>query len=233
MVMPQSTKSKPVIGTLSEKSLHASIKRWYSKPGDEIEVRVDGFVIDIVRGKLLIEVQTKNFSAMRRKLTKLVEKHKVHLIHPVPVNRWIVKRNKSGKEVSRRKSPAHGEFLNIFDELIRIPDLVGHKNLSVEVLLIHEEVIWLNDGKGSWRRKKWSIHDRELLEVVGQKRLSTKRDYKKLIPKSLEAPFSNKELAAALKCRLFVAQRMTYTLRKAGILDVVGKKGNAFLHELS
>lgn len=230
--MPQSTESKPVIGTLSEKSLHAALKEWYSKPGDQLEVRVDGFVIDIVRGKQLIEVQTRNFSSLRRKLTSLLENHKVHLVHPIAVNKWIVKRSKSGEELGRRKSPSHGEFLHIFNELVRIPELVGHKNLSLELLLTHEEVIWRDDGRGSWRRKRWSIHDRELLEVIDRKKFARKSDYKKLIPKSLNQPFSNKELAKKLRCQLFLAQRMTYTLRKAGILEVVRKRGNAFLHKV-
>ena len=33
-----------------EMTLHASIKEWYASPGDKIEVEVDGYVIDIVRG---------------------------------------------------------------------------------------------------------------------------------------------------------------------------------------
>ena len=48
------------IGTLNEKSLHAALKEWYAKPEDLIEVPVDGFTVDIVRGDLLIEIQTRN-----------------------------------------------------------------------------------------------------------------------------------------------------------------------------
>ena len=60
----------PHIGTLREKPLHASLKRWYTQTGDRVEVRVDGFVIDIVRDDLLIEVQTRGFSSMKRKVEK-------------------------------------------------------------------------------------------------------------------------------------------------------------------
>ena len=42
------------IGTLNEKPLHAALKAWYAQPGDRLEVAVDGFVVDIVRGDLLI-----------------------------------------------------------------------------------------------------------------------------------------------------------------------------------
>ena len=59
---------------MNEHSLHLAIKRWYSIPGDEFEVNINDFIVDIVRGNLLIEIQTKNFSSIRNKLKKLVEK---------------------------------------------------------------------------------------------------------------------------------------------------------------
>ena len=62
----------PTIGLLNEKALHASLKQWYARPGDQLEVAVDGFVIDIVRDDLLIEIQTRNFSSIKSKLTNLV-----------------------------------------------------------------------------------------------------------------------------------------------------------------
>ena len=56
------------IGLLNEKPLHASLKQWYARPGDRFEVAVDGFVIDIVRDDLLIEIQTRNFAPSSRSL---------------------------------------------------------------------------------------------------------------------------------------------------------------------
>ena len=44
---------------LREKPLHAGVKRWYAEDGDRIEVPIGGYVIDLVRGDLLIEVQTR------------------------------------------------------------------------------------------------------------------------------------------------------------------------------
>ena len=54
------------IGTLGEKSLHSALKDWYAEPGDRLEAEVDGFHIDIVRRKILIEIQTSNFSSQRK-----------------------------------------------------------------------------------------------------------------------------------------------------------------------
>ena len=79
------------IGTLNEKPLHAALKTWCARPGDRFEETVDGFVVDILRGELLIEIQTKNFAAMKRKLYQLVPHHPVRLVYPIARERWIVK----------------------------------------------------------------------------------------------------------------------------------------------
>lgn len=68
------------ISTLNEKPLHAGLKRWYARPGDRIEVPLGEFLVDIVRGDLLIEIQTANFSAIRRKLSTLVAHHPVRSV---------------------------------------------------------------------------------------------------------------------------------------------------------
>ena len=65
------------IGTLNEGSLHAGLKQWLWQPGDRVEVPVGGFVVDLVRGNQLIEIQTTSFAAMGRKLDHLLEE--VHL----------------------------------------------------------------------------------------------------------------------------------------------------------
>ena len=113
-----------------------------------------------------------------------------------------------------------------------LPHLILNQRFSVEVLLIHEEVVLRDDGKGSWRRKFWSVHDRKLLDVVEQRTFHTPADYLDILPVDLPAPFTNQDLAAALGCRPNLAQKITYTFRRAGLLTVTGKRGNAFLHEM-
>ena len=107
------------IGTLNEKPLHAALKRWYSRPGDRFEVSVDGFVVDIVRGDLLIEVQTQSFSAIKRKLCQLVPRHPVRLVYPIAREKWIVKLAADGlTHAGRRKSPKRNSMMELFVELV-------------------------------------------------------------------------------------------------------------------
>jgi hypothetical protein len=217
------------IGTLREQSLHAEIKQWLAQPGDLLEQAVDGYQIDILRGDLLIEVQTRNFSKLKKKLVNLLETHKVVLVHPIAQTKWIIRKTKRGRVLSKRKSPKTGRLEHLFDELIYIPQLVSHPNLSMLVLLTQEEEIWRDDGKGSWTRKHWSIFDRRLVDVVGSFRLNNRKDFLDLIPASLPHPFSHKQLANAIKAPIWMSRRMSYCLRKMGYLESVGKQGRSLL----
>ena len=217
------------IGTLKESSRHAALKAHFAQPGDEIEIELEGYVIDIKRGDVLIEIQTGSFSNFKTKLKKLLPNYKVQVVYPIAKARWVKRITKIGKQVSRRKSPKKGRVEELFRELLRIPSLATHPNFHLHIAMIHEEVIWIDDGKGSWRRKGWSIADKKLLEVVETIPFEKPNDYLRLLPADLKMPFTNKELAAAMKIRRDLAQKMTYTLRKMDLLEEVGKRGRSLL----
>lgn len=215
---------------MQETSLHAALKAWYAQSGDSLEVPVDGYLVDVVHKDLLVEIQTRNFSAIKPKLTRLLQDHPVRLVHPIAVEKWIV-RLPAGEDSppARRKSPRRGRMEHLFLELVRIPHLVAHPNFSVEVLLTREEEVRRDDGQGSWRRKGWSIADRRLLEVVERRVLVDPVDFSALLPDSLPMPFTNRDLSQKLQIPLYLAQRMVYCLRAMGVVDTAGRKGRACL----
>ena len=107
------------IGLLNEKPLHASLKEWYAQPEDEFEVAVDGFVIDIVRDDLLVEIQTGSLASIKSKLTKLASSHQIRLIYPIAQEKWIVRLPKdNGSAIARRKSPKRGRVEDLFWEMV-------------------------------------------------------------------------------------------------------------------
>ena len=219
------------IGTMQETSLHAALKKRLARPGDRFEVEVDGYFIDIVHGDLLIEIQTGNFTALKRKLGRLLNAHSVCVVYPIAQERWVRRITAEGKAISRRKSPKKGQIEEVFLELVRLPQLVSHPNFSLKALLIQDEVIWRDDGQGSWRRKGWSVADRVLLDVLEFRDFKGTADYLALLPDSLAGPFTNNDLVSMLKVRANLAQKMTYCLRKMGLIEVVGKNGRAYLYD--
>jgi hypothetical protein len=213
-----------------ESSLHSAIKKWYFLEGDKLEVKVDDFIVDIVRGDLLIEIQIANFSAIKPKLTRLLNDHKVRLVYPIPKEKWIVhKSTATGETYGRRRSPKKGRLSDLFSELIRIPSLFSKGNLSIEVLMIEVEEIWCNDGRGSWRRKGASIEDRKLICVFEREIFENKADFLKVLPKDLRDPFSNRNLAESLGIPVNQSRKMTYSLRKIGTITHVGENRNQML----
>jgi hypothetical protein len=219
------------IGTLNEKPLHEALKQWYAKTGDVFEASVDGFVVDIVRGSLLIEIQTRNFGAMRRKLERLLVDHPVRLVYPIPSEKWITRLSVDvSPMISRRMSPKHGTFEHVFEELIRFPGLLNNPNFSLDLLLIKEEEVRRYDGVRGWRKRGWVTDERRLLEVVEQRTLVTAADVSAFMPPGLAEPFTATELAAAASISRRLAQKMAYCLRLMGCINLVGKRGNSILY---
>ncbi len=221
----------PTIGLLNEKPMHAALKQWYAQPDDVLEVVVDGYVIDILRGDLLIEIQTKNFSALKEKLSALVAEHPVRLVYPVANEKWIVKLDPDGDAPpQRRKSPKRGGFEEIFNELVSFPELLPQPNFSLEVLLIREEEVRRYDARRGWRRRGWLTQERRLLDVVSQRRFETPDDLWDLISGDLPAAFTTSDLASAMGKPRRLAQKAAYCLRKMGVITPVGKQGRSVLY---
>lgn len=221
------TDATPHIGTLREKHLHAALKRWYSRPGDGIEVPIDRFVVDLVRDDLLIEVQTRGFSSMKQKVTALLDLGwRVRIVHPIAVNRWIVKIDADGAALSRRRSPRHGDPTDVFAELVSFPDLVAHPNLEIHLALTHEEEYRVHTPDRAWRRKGWMVVERRLIDVVDTVMISSLEDLADLIPAGLPETFTTADLAIAMERPRRAAQQMAYCLRSLDVIVPVGKAGN-------
>jgi hypothetical protein len=217
-----------------ESSLHSAIKEWYFVEGDKLEERVDDFVVDIVRGDLLIEIQIANFSAIKPKLLRLLNEHKVRLVYPIPKVKWIIhKSTGTGETYGRRRSPKKGRLTDLFSELIRIPSLFSTGNFNIEVLMVEVEEIWCDDGRGSWRRKGASIEDRKLIRVFESRFFEDKTDFLKFLPEDLPDPFSNIDLAKSLGIPVHQSRKITYALRKMGTITHVSKNRNQMLFALA
>ncbi|MCP3853787.1 MAG: hypothetical protein GY698_03500 [Actinomycetia bacterium] len=206
------------IGTLNEGSLHAGLKEWLWEPGDQLEVPMGEFVIDVVRGNLLIEVQTGSFAAMGRKLDHLLEHHPIRLVHPVAVESWLIREG-----MSDRRSPKKGDVYSIFDELVSIPTLLDHPNLEIDLVLVIEEQIRAPGAELRRGRGGWHIVDRRLREVIEIHRFATPTDIDALVPDVLDEGFTTSDIARACAISRDRAQRVAYTLRAMGRFEQIGR----------
>ena len=201
-----------------------------------MEVPVDGYVIDLVRsdrtnGELLVEFQTGGFSALRRKLPALLERHAVHLVTPVAVARHILKVDPSGELLSQRRSPKRGRVEDIFAELVSIPALLSHPRFTLEVVLVELEEIRVHGTARAFRRRGWVVTGRALRKVLERVAVSTEAHALALLPSGLPDTFTTAEIAASGALPRRLAQQMAYCLLALGCIERVSKRGNAHCYQ--
>ena len=221
------------INTYNENPLHAALKSYFSGPGGKFEVPVDGYIADLVQDGVLVEIQTANFGAMRRKLKSLLQKHPVRLIHPIAAEKWIVRLDMAGEQIGRRKSPKRGRWEHVFGELVAFPQLMQDPNFTLAVILIQEEEVRIVDGKRRRRGKDWKRSERRLLNVVDQRLFLAPGDLLREIPDTIPTPFTTADLATLLSMPRWLGQKMAYCLRQMGAITSVGKKRNAIQYVFS
>jgi hypothetical protein len=208
----------PHIGTLNEGSLHAALKEHYARPGDQFEVALDGFVIDIQRADGLIEIQTSSFRAMGRKLDRLLDTHRILLVHPIAVETYL---ERPGAKA--RKSPRRRNILDIFDELVSVPTLIDHPNLTLEIALVSVTEVQRTDRRMRRGRGGFRTIDRTLRTVVETRRFDGARDLAALLPAVLPPEFTTGDLAARARISRRLAQRMAFCYRALNVIQPVGR----------
>ena len=196
-----------------------------------MEVEVDGYVVDILRGDLIIEIQTANFSAIAKKMRDLVSRHQVRLVYPLPRDLWIVKMpQKRGGEITRRKSPKHQAVVDVFEGLVSFPELITQRNFQLEVALTQEEELRSFESGKRWRRGGWVTVERRLLEVRETVSLLNGSDFMALLPAELPKEFLTSDIATAIGRPRALAQKVAYCLRSCGLIERVGNRGNALIY---
>jgi hypothetical protein len=217
------------LATYREGSLHAALKARYAAaaPGSRIEANVADFVVDVAAVDELVEIQTTSFASARRKLEALVVSHRVVLVHPIPVQKWLVVIDADGALIRHRRSPRRGIPLDLFDELVSFPRLVAHPNFRIELALTSEEEIRgpVPEGTRLRRPRTWVRLDRRLIGVAETLRIDAAADLLRLLPTGLPDPFTTADIVNATGRSKRLARRATYCLAHAGAVTHVGQQG--------
>ena len=221
-----------MINIFNEKDLHSELKLYLSEPNDLLESPYKGFIIDIKRDELIIEIQTKSLNALRKKLEKLLDVNRIRIVHPILKNKEIILLSDKDNILHQRVSPKHGDFTDIFEELIYIPDLFRHINLEIQLLLVSVQEIRKDDGNGSWRRRGVSIVNTKLKEIHEIHLIKDPVQLLKFLPNSVvDSQFSTKDLSSAMSVTMNRAQKICYSLKKMRLIEPVGKKGRLQVYQ--
>lgn len=221
------------IGTLSEKTLHAILKRYYEPHTDNHEISIGSYVADIIGENGVIEIQTTDFSRLKEKLTAFLELCPVTVVHPIAKKRWLVWIDPVSGAVSKpRKAPCKDIRADIFLELLRVQELLNHPSLRfVFPLLEIEEYRYLNPKQRN-PHKKATRCDKLPLQIFEELEFHTLADYQAFLPNDLPEQFISRDFAKAAKCALSTAQLMLKFFTELGLVERIGKQNRSCLYQL-
>ena len=220
------------IGTLKEKTIHAVLKNYYAPEPSDQEQGVEGFVADIFKDGQIIEIQSRNFNTMRKKLETFLPLYEVTIVYPIAATKWLSWIDEATGEItSRRKSPKKGSIYAIIPELYRIKPFLNHPNLHFILTFMEIEEYRLLNGWNHTKKRGSTRHDGIPKKLVEEVYLKTPQDYSCFLPDTLPSHFTTKDLQREAKISQSYATTCLHLLYHLGIIERIGKQGKAYLYQ--
>ena len=221
-------REQKLIGTLSEKTVHAVLKNYFEPYEDSHEVKLGSFYADIVSEDGIIEIQTRSLYRLKEKLTYFLAVSRVILVHPIYHTKYISWINGETGEVSeKRKSPKTGAPWDCFRELYGIKTLLKHPNLTICLPMLDICEYRNLDGWGSGGKRGSSRSDGIPTDLFDEIYLNTKEDYLRLIPQNLPDVFTTADF---MRCGKTTQRTAGYALNILNYLDIIEKVGKSGKH---
>ncbi len=212
------------IGTLGEKSTHAVLKRYYEPDVNCHEVPVGSFVADIVGENGIIEIQTRQFNKLLKKLEQFLEFSRVTVVYPVSAKKSIIWIDpETGEVAERRASSKKGKVYDILPELYRIKYTLDNPRLSVRICMLEVEELRLLDGYSKDRKKGATKGDRIPTALLDEIVLDSPYDHRIFLPEGLKADFTSADYAKAARIPLKNAQVGLNLLTYLGLVVRTGE----------
>ena len=165
---------------------------------------------------------------MGKKLDHLLPDHKILLVHPIAVESYLER-----PDAKTRKSPKKSSLYSIFDQLVSIPTLLDHPNLTLDVVLVSVTKVQAHDPKARRGRGGFRTVDRVLREVKSTHRFESAEDLLALLPEDLPTEFTTADMAADGSFDRDVARQIAYCFRALGFFDEIGRTRAGYHYRLS
>lgn len=222
------------IGTLSEKTVHAVLKNYYAPDTDMHEIPIADFVADIYTGSEIVEIQTRSFNNMRRKLAAFLPEYPVTIVYPIPHVKWLSWIDEeTGERSPKRRSPKKGNPYQAFIELYKIRPFLKDANLRFRFDLIDMEEYRLLNGWSRDKKKGSERYDRIPTEFVQEVCVDCREDYMQFIPYDIPEKFTAKDFSFCAKIPVRLAQTVLLILTDLEIVERIGKDGRSYLYRIN
>ncbi|MDP4118608.1 MAG: hypothetical protein Q8873_05395 [Bacillota bacterium] len=222
------------IGTYKEKILHSTLK-YYFEPDDSLhEIKIGRMVADICNEHGIIEIQTRSFNNLRKKLDLFLKDNTVTIVFPYAKTKWLTWLNpETGEVTKKRKSPKTGTYFEAFYELYKIKPYLSYPNIRFCFLGTEIEEIRVLNG-WSYDKKRGSTRiERYPLKLIDTLYIASLDDFTQLIPSGMPSPFSTSDYSKNAHVSQKIAGWALNCLNSIGVIRRVGKKGNRILYEIN
>lgn len=237
------------MATYNESSLHEQLKSFYLiQTEGKAEVYQDNHIYDVIsKDGIIIEIQTKNISKLKNKISDVLNKNKkIKIVTPVITRKTIITTDETGNQISKKTSPKKETIYDTLKELTGIYKYLLNTNFSIDfvfITLIEHRVKTTEkvQSKNKKRRFKrdWIKVNKSLEEIIKIKTFKTKSDYLTLLPLDLPQNFSSREVKDLLQNQQKLPKRninnvslILWLLKRMEIIEEINKKGNLKIYNI-
>ena len=220
------------ITTYMERSLHKSLKTYFCPDEAKHGLKIGRHVADACDGNTIFEIQTGNFSPLRKKLQFYLENtdFDIVVVRPIAQNRRIFWLDEMGElKKAPRLSSKHENIANGIADIYYIKEFLDNPRLSFCFVLMEIDEIRLLDGYGRQKKIRATSVDRVAGEIYSLHYIKDVEDVRNAIfPLLPDEPFGREELSKSLKLKglkLWSAQKL---LTETNLLSCE-KQGNKLI----
>ncbi len=227
-------KQENTIGLLNEHTLHLSLKNYLQPDKQFHEQEYEGYVADIKRDNEIIEIETRSFSNIRKKLGVFLKSCSVTVVYPIATCKWVVWVDpESGALSERHKSPKRGRPSDVCYELYKLKPFLKHPNFHLKLIMTEITEYKRRDG-WSYDGKRGATRVERVPEAItGIIDICSPEDYIKLADIIPEGEFTSAEFAKINRLNARYVWYVIDILLYVGILERSGKRGKAYLYRRS
>jgi hypothetical protein len=174
------------IGTYNEKRFHRVFKRFVCDDAECYEVKVGRFVADVLCDGHITEIQTKNFSSLKKKVEYYLNEtdYTVSVVKPLICEKKIIRADKETGEVKyTRLSPKKEGMADALREIYHLRDFIANERLRIHLVFVKAEEYRYSE-RVRYRRTGAYENDLFPTEIVSERVLCGLYDYLFLLPKA-------------------------------------------------
>ena len=222
------------IGTLSEKSVHAELKK-YLEPNEEFhEVKVGNYIADIKRDNEIFEVQTQQFKNLISKLNYYISKgYDVTVVYPLIREKYVNWVDPISSEIVERRKSSYKRYIqDIFKELYWIIDYIVKGKIKLKIVSLTAEEYKYLDGYGHNSKKRATKIDKVPSKILSEVNIESIDDLRIFLPDTLPKEFTSKDFQKHTKSRNKYLGSGLKLLRELGVIEIVRKQGNSYIYSI-